>query len=51
MSNELKDIVDRLNGVCDDGWQIIHAVRRTDGSWALVIQPIAKEAEAKDDNN
>lgn len=53
MSNELKEIADRLNGICDDGWQITQAARRVDGSWDLVIQPIEKEAkaEANDDNN
>lgn len=51
MDNELKEIVDRLNGICDDGWQVIEAARRTDGSWTLAIQPIAKKAEAKDGNN
>ncbi len=51
MSNELKEIADRLNGICDDGWQIEEASKRADGGWNLIIQPIKKEPEVTDDNN
>ena len=55
MSNELLDIADKLNGYKDgQGWKIITATKRNDGSWSLVIQPVATEPEtqeATDDNN
>lgn len=56
MSNELKDIVQRLNGYSDDGWEITQAAKHEDGSWTLTIQPLEEEKEAvpqeaTDDNN
>ena len=57
MSNELLDIADKLNGYKDgQGWKIITATKRNDGSWNLTIQPVAltepKETqEATDDND
>ena len=53
MSNELKDIAQRLNGYSDDGWEITQAAKHEDGSWTLTIQPMAPEAdqEATNDNN
>lgn len=53
MSNELKDIAERLSGYSDDGWSIFSAEKQPDGSWSLVIKAIKDEAkkEASDDNN
>ena len=55
MSNELKDIAQRLNGYSDDGWEIIAATRTNNGSWELTIQPVEpagiKDQEATNDNN
>lgn len=55
MSNELKDIAERLNRYADEGWEITSAEKLANGGWRLDIQPIAeKEAEpqeATDDNN
>lgn len=54
MSNELKDIAERLSKYQDDGWEITQAAKNEDGSWCLTIQPIAKEddvQEAPNDNN
>ena len=48
MSNELLDIADKLNGYKDgQGWKIITATKRNDGSWNLTIQPVATEPEAQ----
>ena len=48
MSNELLDIADKLNGYKDgQGWKIISASQRNDGSWSLVIQPVATETKAQ----
>lgn len=57
MSNELMDIVDKLNGYkAGEGWMVISADKRTDGGWNLIVQPIAKEPvaekqEATNENN
>lgn len=56
MSNELLDIADKLNGYKDgQGWKIITATKRNDGSWNLTIQPVATAPEATqeatNDNN
>ena len=54
MSNELRDIADRLNKNYEDaGWKIETAEKRADGGWNLVIQPMVPEAdqEATNDNN
>lgn len=58
MSNELKDIAERLNRYADEGWIIESAGKRPDGGWDLIIQPMEKEAkkakktkEATNDNN
>lgn len=43
MSNELKDIAERLNkSYEDDGWEITQAAKQEDGSWHLEIQPVTK---------
>jgi hypothetical protein len=47
MSNELKDIANRLSGYNDDGWQIKSAQKQANGGWSLTIQPIEKEPEAE----
>lgn len=47
MSNELKDIANRLSGYNDDGWQIESAQKQVNGGWSLIIQPIEKEPEAE----
>lgn len=52
MSNELLDIADKLNGYKDgQGWKIITATKRNDGSWELIIQPVATEPEAQEATN
>ena len=57
MSNELRDIAERLNKNYEDaGWKIETAEKRADGGWNLVIQPMGKEPEvdpqeATNDNN
>ncbi|MBO5921092.1 MAG: hypothetical protein J6Q48_01725 [Bacteroidaceae bacterium] len=56
MSNELKDIVNRLNGYSDDGWVVTSAEKLGNGGWRLDLQPLVKEPEAEmqeatDDNN
>lgn len=44
MSNELKDIVDRLQkNYEDEGWIVESASRRPDGGWDLIIQSVAKD--------
>ena len=41
MSNELKDIVNRLSGYSDfEGWEILNAQKTEDGKWALLIDKI-----------
>ena len=45
MDNELKDIVDRLNGYTN-GWKVFAAEKNPDGSWNLTIQPIEKKIDA-----
>ena len=55
MSNELKDIADRLSKFYDDGWVITQAAKQEDGSWLLTVQPIETDKvlvqEATNDNN
>lgn len=56
MSNELKDIAERLSRYLDEGWEITQAAKCEDGSWCLTVQLIEKETkaepkEATDDNN
>ena len=58
MSNELKDIAERLNRYADEGWEITTATKRADGGWDLTIQPMEKDTkrtkktrEAANDNN
>ena len=55
MSNELKDIAQRLNPYSDDGWEIIAATKTNNGSWDLTIQPVApaptEDQEATNDND
>ena len=53
MSNELKDIAERLDRYADEGWEITSAEKLANGGWNLIIQPIAKEQtqEATNDNN
>lgn len=52
MSNELLDIADKLNGYKDgQGWKIITATKRNDGSWELIIQPVATKPEAQEATN
>lgn len=46
MSNELKDIANRLGGYNDDGWQITSA-QKVGGGWRLDIQPLVKEPDAE----
>ena len=49
MSNELLDIADKLNGYKDgQGWKITTATKRNDGSWNLIIQPVATEPEVQE---
>lgn len=56
MSNELKDIANKLSGYSDgEGWDIYSAEKLNDGSWRLEIRPESKEPkaiqEATNDNN
>lgn len=52
MSNELLDIADKLNGYKKgQGWEILAATKRNDGSWSLVIQPVATKTEAQEATN
>lgn len=58
MSNELKDIAERLNRYADEGWEITIATKRADGGWDLTIQPMERDTkrtkktrEAANDNN
>lgn len=50
MDNELKDIADRLDRYCDNGWTITNAQRNDDGSWCLTIHQKNKKEAADDDN-
>ena len=53
MSNELKDIANRLSDFKDEnGWQIVNA-KKADGKWFLVIEEItpAEKKEAAHDND
>lgn len=47
MSNELKDIVNRLNGYSDGGWVVISAEKLAGGGWRLELQPLINEPEAE----
>ena len=55
MVNELRDIANRLCkfDTIEDGWQIVSAIKQSDGTWDLVIKPFeeSEEKEAADDNN
>lgn len=54
MSNELKDIAERLNKYCDSGWEITQASKQEDGSWILTIRSLEEaeaDQEATNDNN
>ena len=56
MSNELKDIAERLSRYLDEGWEITQAAKNEDGSWCLTVQliekkPKAETQEATNDNN
>ena len=56
MSNELKDIAERLSRYLDEGWEITQAAKNEDGSWCLTVQLIEKKPkvenqEATNDNN
>ena len=56
MSNELKDIAERLSKYLDEGWEITQAAKNEDGSWCLTVQliekkPKAETQEATNDNN
>lgn len=51
MSNELKDIVNRLNGYSDDGWVVTSAEKLANGGWRLDIQPYEPEAEKQEATN
>ena len=49
MSNELKDIANKLcpYDSLSDGWSIVSATKRNDGTWSLVIE--AHVVEEKDE--
>lgn len=50
MGNELKDIAERLTNYSNtEGWVIVSAERKEDGSWTLNIEPLKKEE--KNDNS
>jgi hypothetical protein len=56
MSNELKDIANKLSGYSDgEGWEIYSAEKQPDGSWNLTIQLESRapkaDQEATNDNN
>ena len=51
MSNELNDILRRLEGYSEKGWEVIYARKHDDGSWDLQIQPLEKAAEPKEATN
>lgn len=54
MSNELRDIANRLcqYDTVADGFEIIQAVKRSDGAWDLTIRAIEdKQKEATNDND
>ena len=44
MSNELKDIVNRLNGYSDEGWEVTSA-QKVGGGWRLDVRPLGTSAE------
>lgn len=53
MSNDLKDIVQKLCGYSEyDGWEVHNAQRTEDGKWALIIDriklPEVPKEEAED---
>lgn len=51
MSNELKDIVEKLNPYSlEKGWGITQATKNTDGSWTITIFPVEAQG-ASDDND
>lgn len=45
MGNELKDIANKLcpYDTLMEGWAIISALKRPDGTWSLVVKPIKTE--------
>lgn len=51
MSNELKDIAERLNKYADEGWEITSAEKLANGGWRLDIQPIAEKEEPQEATN
>lgn len=46
MSNELKDIAERLSRYYEEGWEITQAAKNEDGSWNLKVQLIEKKPKA-----
>ena len=51
MSNELKDIADRLSRYSGDGWEITQAAKNEGESWNLKVQRIETPQEATDEDN
>lgn len=53
MSNELRDIANRLcqYDTVADGFEIITAVKRSDGAWDLTIRAMAIEDEKQEATN
>ena len=52
MSNELRDIVNRLSGYSDTfGWEVTNAQKNEDGTWTLKVKEIENEEEAVNDEN
>ena len=50
MSNDLKDIANRLCPYDQGGWQVLSAEKLANGNWKLEIQPMSRK-EATDDEN
>lgn len=45
MTNELKDICEKLQDSGGDGFQVLSATKTPDGRWYLIVKRIAEDNE------